>query len=82
MATKPKNERRVHFETPSGIELPSDFNPSNTDPINYPQQLGEPGTFPYTRGVYSSMYRGRFWTMRQYAGYATAENLTLVTNTC
>ena len=73
MATKPKNERREHFETPSGIELPGDFNPSNTNPIDYEQQLGEPGKFPYTRGVYSNMYRGRFWTMRQYAGYATAE---------
>jgi methylmalonyl-CoA mutase, N-terminal domain len=73
MATKPKDERRERFETPSGIELPSDFNPSNIDPIDYEQQLGAPGTFPYTRGVYSNMYRGRFWTMRQYAGYATAE---------
>ena len=73
MATKHKDERRERFETPSGIELPSDFNPSNTDPIDYEQQLGAPGAFPYTRGVYSNMYRGRFWTMRQYAGYATAE---------
>jgi len=73
MAIKPKNERREHFETPSGIELPGDFNPSNTNPIDYEQQLGAPGKFPYTRGVYSNMYRGRFWTMRQYAGYATAE---------
>jgi methylmalonyl-CoA mutase N-terminal domain/subunit len=73
MATKTKDERRERFETTSGIELPIDFNPSNTDEINYEQDLGSPGEFPYTRGIYRNMYRGRFWTMRQYAGYATAE---------
>jgi methylmalonyl-CoA mutase N-terminal domain/subunit len=73
MSTKVKDERRDRFETPSGIEFPADFNPSNTDPINYEEDLGSPGEFPYTRGIYRNMYRGRFWTMRQYAGYATAE---------
>jgi methylmalonyl-CoA mutase N-terminal domain/subunit len=73
MATKAKDERRERFETSSGIELPSDFNPSNIDQINYEQDLGSPGEFPYTRGIYRNMYRGRLWTMRQYAGYATAE---------
>src|SRR5687768_1755233 len=73
MATKTDAERREHFETPSGIELPVDFNPSNTSPIDYEKDLGAPGEFPYTRGIYRSMYRGRLWTMRQYAGYATAE---------
>ena len=71
MVTKSKDERR--FETSSGIELPSDFNPSNTDPVDYEKDLGSPGEFPYTRGIYQNMYRGRLWTMRQYAGYATAE---------
>ncbi len=76
MATKTdaeRAERRERFETSSGIELPNDFNPSNTDAIQYEQDLNAPGQFPYTRGVRSNMYRGRFWTMRQYAGYATAE---------
>ncbi len=71
MATETKDERR--FETTSGIELPVDFNPSNTDSIDYENDLGSPGQFPYTRGIYRNMYRGRLWTMRQYAGYATAE---------
>lgn len=71
MATQTKDERR--FETTSGIELPVDFNPSNTDSIDYENDLGSPGEFPYTRGIYRNMYRGRMWTMRQYAGYATAE---------
>ena len=69
----PARERREHFETSSGIPLPNDFNPSNTDPVDYDRDLGDPGDFPYTRGVRRNMYRGRFWTMRQYAGYATAE---------
>jgi methylmalonyl-CoA mutase N-terminal domain/subunit len=66
-------ERREHFETSSGIPLPTDFNPSNTEPLDYDRDLGDPGDFPYTRGVRRNMYRGRLWTMRQYAGYATAE---------
>ena len=70
MSTKTKDERR---ETTSGIELPVDFNPSNTDELNYERDIGSPGEFPYTRGIYRNMYRGRLWTMRQYAGYATAE---------
>src|ERR1043165_4492841 len=73
MVTKQSTERRDHFETSSGIELPVDFNPSNTEAVNYDQDLGTPGEFPYTRGIRPTMYRGRFWTMRQYAGYATAE---------
>jgi methylmalonyl-CoA mutase N-terminal domain/subunit len=73
MTTKTKDQRREHFETSSGIELPLDFNPNNTSAIDYEKDLGAPGEFPYTRGIYPSMYRGRLWTMRQYAGYATAE---------
>src|SRR5882762_6507495 len=73
MATKSHTERRKRFETSSGIDLPADFNPSNTDPIDYDKDLNSPGDFPYTRGIYANMYRGRLWTMRQYAGYATAE---------
>src|SRR5215207_7650825 len=73
MATKTKDQRRERFETPSGIELPLDFNPNNTGQIDYEKDLGAPGEFPYTRGIYPNMYRGRLWTMRQYAGYATAE---------
>jgi methylmalonyl-CoA mutase N-terminal domain/subunit len=66
-------ERRERFDTSSGIELPNDFSPSNTKQIRYSDDLGAPGEFPYTRGVRPNMYRGKFWTMRQYAGFATAE---------
>src|ERR1044072_5475628 len=54
-------------------EPPVDYNPYNTREIEYEKDLGAPGEFPYTRGIYPNMYRGRLWTMRQYAGYATAE---------
>ncbi len=73
MAAKTDSERRERFETTSGIELPVDFNPENTAAVDYADQLGAPGEFPFTRGIYSNMYRRRFWTMRQYAGYASAE---------
>src|SRR6266480_460532 len=73
MVTKTKSERREHFQTSSGIELPVDFNPSNTEPVEYDRDLGTPSDFPYTRGIRRNMYRGRLWNMRQYAGYASAE---------
>jgi methylmalonyl-CoA mutase N-terminal domain/subunit len=73
MVTKAKSERREHFQTSSGIELPVDSNPANTEAIDYDRDLGTPGDFPYTRGIRRNMYRGRLWTMRQYAGYASAE---------
>ena len=66
-------ERRESFKNSSGIELPNDYNPENTASVNYAEDLGDPGKFPYTRGVRRNLYRGRFWTMRQYAGFATAE---------
>lgn len=68
-----KGERRDKFETTSGIELPNDLNPTNTKGVDYEKDLADPGNFPYTRGVRRNMYRGRFWTMRQYAGFATAQ---------
>jgi methylmalonyl-CoA mutase N-terminal domain/subunit len=66
------DERRERFRTTSGIELPNDYNPANIDPIDYANDIGEPGKFPYTRGVRENMFRGKLWTMRQYAGFATA----------
>ncbi|HMS09133.1 MAG TPA: methylmalonyl-CoA mutase family protein, partial [Pyrinomonadaceae bacterium] len=67
------DERRERFLTSSGIELPNDFNPDIISAIDPAADLGAPGEFPYTRGVRRNMYRGRFWTMRQYAGFATAK---------
>ena len=66
------HERKPEFQTPSGIPLPPLITPQDGDP-DYIDQLGFPGEYPFTRGVQPTMYRGRFWTMRQYAGYATSE---------
>lgn len=63
-------ERKQAFFTPSGILLPNIALPG---PFNYIDELGFPGEYPFTRGVQPTMYRGRLWTMRQYAGFATAE---------
>ncbi len=65
-------ERRERFATSSDIELPRFLLPPDPDP-DYLETLGFPGAYPFTRGVQPTMYRSRLWTMRQYAGYATAE---------
>ncbi len=65
-------ERRETFETDSGIPLNRLYTPGDVE-LDYAEHLGFPGQLPFTRGVYPTMYRGRLWTMRQYAGYASAE---------
>ncbi len=67
-------ERRENFTTGGGIPLKRLYTPMDIDGVNYNEDLGVPGAFPYTRGVQETQYRGRFWTMRQYAGFATAED--------
>ena len=64
-------ERKDRFATSSGIEIPEISIPTKSDQTII-QDLGFPGEYPFTRGVKASMYRGRFWTMRQYAGFSTA----------
>jgi methylmalonyl-CoA mutase N-terminal domain/subunit len=66
-------ERRAQFATSSDIPLDRFYVPDDADAEAYMAELGFPGEYPFTRGVQPTMYRGRFWTMRQYAGYATAE---------
>src|SRR4030095_15481649 len=66
-------ERKAHFETTSGIEIKRLYTPADTATLDYNQALDFPGQYPFTRGVQPTMYRGRFWTMRQYAGFGTAE---------
>ena len=65
-------ERRPAFETDSGLSLDTVYTPEDDGAGEYHESIGYPGEFPYTRGVQPNMYRGRVWTMRQYAGYATA----------
>src|SRR5918911_1760014 len=66
---KRADERR----TESGIEVKDLYRPEDLEGFDYAERLGDPGEYPYTRGVYPTMYRGRPWTMRQYAGFGTAK---------
>ncbi|HHV56690.1 MAG TPA: methylmalonyl-CoA mutase family protein [Firmicutes bacterium] len=66
-------ERKAEFTTLSGTPVERLYTPVDTADLNYERDLGFPGQYPYTRGVQPTMYRGRLWTMRQYAGFGTAE---------
>jgi methylmalonyl-CoA mutase N-terminal domain/subunit len=66
-------ERQEEFNTGSGIPIARLCTPLDAQELDYENDLGFPGEYPFTRGVQPTMYRGRFWTMRQYAGFATAE---------
>ncbi len=66
------SERGTLFSTISGVENEPLYGPADVD-LDHDRDLGYPGSFPFTRGVYASMYRGRLWTMRQFAGFGTAE---------
>jgi len=68
-----KDQRRPDFLTEWGSEVPRLLTPRGDETETYAEKLGFPGEYPFTRGVYPSMYRGRFWTMRQYAGFGSAE---------
>jgi methylmalonyl-CoA mutase, N-terminal domain len=71
--TSKAKEREPSFRTTSNIEVKRLYTPIDVDSLDYCEDLGFPGEYPFTRGVQPTMYRGRFWTMRQYAGFATAE---------
>jgi len=68
-----KAERKKSFKTLSDIEVKRLYTPEDIKDLDYERDLGEPGQFPFTRGAYHNMYRGRLWTMRQFAGFGTAE---------
>jgi methylmalonyl-CoA mutase N-terminal domain/subunit len=72
MPTTKNRERKEKFVTSSGIELKNHFTQQDLE-TGAGRDQSEPGQFPFTRGVYPTMYRGRLWTMRQYAGFATAD---------
>ncbi len=66
-------ERQEKFETASGAEIDTVYAPEDLVDFDYDRDLGYPGEYPFTRGVQPNMYRGRIWTIRQYAGFGTAE---------
>ena len=69
----PERAEARPYRSTSGIEIKPVYGPSELDGFDPEQQLGQPGGFPYTRGVHPDGYRGRPWTMRQYAGFGSAE---------
>ena len=66
-------ERQPRFITQSSEEIGRLYTPLDQADFDYERDLGNPGEYPYTRGVHASMYRGRPWTMRMFAGFGTAE---------
>jgi len=68
-----EKERRKSFKNLSDIEIKRLYTPNDVKELNYELDLGFPGQYPFTRGAYPNMYRGRLWTMRQFAGFGTAE---------
>jgi len=66
-------ERQETFQTSSDLTIDRTYTPDDIPDFDYLHSLGFPGEYPYTRGVYPTMYRARLWTMRQYAGFGTAE---------
>jgi len=68
------SERQDKFDTMSGVEVDTVYAPEDLADLNYPEDLSYPGEYPFTRGIQPNMYRGRVWTMRQYAGFGTAED--------
>ena len=69
-----KSQERPEFTTISGEAVDPIYDPTNAPVLDFLRDLGFPGFYPFTRGVYPSMYRGRLWTMRQFAGFGTAKD--------
>jgi methylmalonyl-CoA mutase, N-terminal domain len=75
LAKYPKQEERVaRFSTISDMEVEPLYTPEDTNGKDYERDIGMPGEYPYTRGVYPTMYRSKLWTMRQFAGFGTPED--------
>jgi methylmalonyl-CoA mutase, N-terminal domain len=73
-AGKVEKRPNVKFTTVSGEPIETLYTPDNIQNINFLSDIGFPGEFPYTRGVHRNMYRGKLWTMRQFAGFGTPED--------
>ncbi|MFN2577344.1 MAG: methylmalonyl-CoA mutase [Pyrinomonadaceae bacterium] len=69
----PKPERKASFQTVSLEEVNALYDPTDTDSVDFERDISSPGKFPYTRGIHATGYRGKLWTMRQFAGFGTPE---------
>src|SRR5690242_16170086 len=72
-ALKKTPERKQSFQTVSLAEVDRLYTPVDTEEIDFNRDIGFPGEFPYTRGIHPTGYRGKLWTMRQFAGFSTPE---------
>ena len=72
MSSNGDEDAQGKFTTASGLPLKSTYTPEDLAGWDYDREAGYPGQYPYTRGIYPSLYRSRLWTMRQYAGFGTA----------
>lgn len=73
-ASEAKMQRRAKFTTVSGEPIQALYTPDDIARMNYLSDIGFPGEYPYTRGIHHTMYRGKLWTMRQFAGFGTPED--------
>ena len=67
-------ERQEAFTTLSGVPINRLYTPADLSGFDYPQDLGDPGEYPFTRGIHATMYRGKIWTMRQFSGFGSPED--------
>lgn len=72
-ALKRRDERKKNFQTVSLDEVNRLYTPADTEAVNFEEDISFPGEFPYTRGIHPTGYRGKLWTMRQFAGFSTPE---------
>ena len=68
-----EKKQNIYLKSSFGEEISSLYNDKSLTSFSYSSSLGEPGNYPFTRGIHSSMYRSKFWTMRQYSGFGTAQ---------
>jgi methylmalonyl-CoA mutase N-terminal domain/subunit len=73
----PEKKANPEHRTDSGIEIRPVYRADDLEGWDPAAQLGEPGTYPFTRGIHAEMYRSKLWTMRQYAGFGSAETTNL-----
>src|SRR5262249_26470716 len=73
-ALQRQHERAARFTTLSGLDVDRLYGPEDIATVDEERDLGLPGAYPFTRGIHPTMYRGRLWTMRMFAGYGTAED--------
>jgi methylmalonyl-CoA mutase N-terminal domain/subunit len=73
-ALRKSPERQKEFTTLSGVPINRLYTPADLPEFDYSQELGNPGEYPYTRGIHPTMYRGKIWTMRQFSGFGSPED--------